>query len=1213
MADFLKGFEKEAKALIEENKVSELIFSEGTYQVKVLDGEEYWPFLQIDDEGKVLDSLCGCDSPDQGCEHLAAAYMKIKAGKEPLHVLFRGSFFNQIFLVIAKRQGFTPDFLKKDEGKYKAFSKTKKKLIEFYPKNSESKKVFKSLIEEKVEETEENSIKFSNLSLGDLAAYREGKAPFSLLYELSFLKDLAKWCFLKTQEGTDFKVDCQLDEKGLPTRFTIKSPLVDLYVYVAEAYLPDVIPSLNTVSCNLKVFAPKKDLIEKITYNAEEKKLYISAKSEEKETGPVGKTRDIGSYLFVEGSGFFPKNPEPLLQTPIIPFSDIPKTFEEYGALIQKHLVEDKLSLEAVQPQYHLFFDDEDTLFICPYFFKIGDFDHKDAWYSHPYVYVPASGFFPVKEPLFGDKQIKREDLFSFVDRYKGFLSDFSGFEVHTSTLETKIIYSIDQDMNLHFSSKLSLEGNYEGIREFGKYVYVKGEGFYEKKEKTPSFFNKKARYIEKKNLATFIKNNLEDLKQAEGFFTEKSPVEKLSLELRLIEDEKIEILPVIEYRPPYSPKDVFFFDPFLYVKDQGFFILPPVMQLPERFRKKCVLEKDEKAFFLNFELDSIRPSISYLDRKLQKAQDLHIEVGHVAKVTRGWQVDLTYTSKVGKEKAFFVFQAIEEGKKFLFSGAGLLYLSDLRFSWLRRIEKKNVSLDYFVFSTLQWIYLGLFEKIIPPEGKAKELFDELMSFDTQALVDHSFLKSDLRPYQVTGVKWLWFLYCHDLSGLLCDEMGLGKTHQAMALLAAVLKKDQERVKKYMVVCPTSVLYHWQNLLERFLPTVKALLYYGPFRSIDQLDSHDLLLTSYGVVRSEKENLDKIPFELIILDEVQIAKTSSSSTHKSLKKLKTKMLLGLTGTPLENRLSELKALFDVILPSYLPSDSLFHKEFTIPIEKNNDTEKQELLTSLIKPFILRRKKADVLKELPEKIEEIAICNLSTEQEKLYEETLVEQRASIIQDLQNSSKPIPFMHIFSLFSKLKQICNHPALFHKNFEHFKKHASGKWELFIELLNEAFESGQKVVVFSQYLDMLTMMKSYLKSKSIGYSMITGATKDRKEQIEAFFKDPNKKVFLASLLAAGVGIDLSCASVVIHYDRWWNPAKEDQATDRVHRIGQSRGVQVFKFICKDTIEEHIHKMIERKKRLFLETIGHDDMDQLKLLSREELISVLKRTKTSF
>lgn len=1212
MADFVESFSKKAHLLIKEGKVSEMIFSEGTYQVKVIDKEEYWPFLQIDDSGKLLDSLCGCDSNGDGCAHLGAAYLVIMKEGAPLHVLFRDSFFNHLFKAIAQRHGLDSSFLKKKEDKYEAYSKTKKKLLEFVPISNEAKKIFKEFIEDKVEETEENSIKFSNLSIEDLAAYKEGKAPFHLLYELSFLKDLAKWCFLQEKNGVNFKVDLQIDEKSLPSKVNVDSSILKLYVYLAETYLAEVIPSLKTISCNLEVVESDKDLIDKITYDKIERSFHVYGKKNDQDSKEFHKGKEIGSFVFVEGKGFYLKKTEPLLEHSEIPYEKIPEVLEEYSLQIQKYLTEPKLVLEPVIPQYHLFFDESLTLFITPYFFEIGDFEEEGGWYNHPWVYLPNRGFYQVKEPLFEEKKVLKENLSEFIDRYKGFLSDFSGFEVHTSTLETKTVYTVDEEKNLHFSSKLSLAGDYEGLKDFGKYVYVKGEGFYQKKQKSSSFIDQRKRDIPNNELSDFIKNNLEDLKQVEGFFIQNSPIEKMSLEVRLKEGDKIEVLPVIEYHPSYSPKNVFFIDPFLYVVGEGFYVLPPQMQLPERFREKCILDKDEKAFFLNFELDSIRPTISYMDRKLRKAENLHLQITSISKVSRGWQVDLSYVSDVGNERAYFVHEAIEKGKKFFFSDAGLLYLSELRFSWMRRLEKSHVTLDNFVFSTLQWIYLCLFENIISPEGEAKKYYDELMEFKTDEFIDHSYLKSTLRAYQELGVKWLWFLYCHDLSGLLCDEMGLGKTHQAMALLAAVLKKDPSRTKKYLVVCPTSVLYHWQNLLQKFLPSIKALLYYGPFRSIKELEHHDLLLTSYGVIRSEKENLDEIPFELVILDEIQIAKTATSITHKALKQIKSKMLLGLTGTPLENRLTELKALFDVIVPSYLPSDTIFQREFVIPIEKNADTEKQELLASIIKPFILRRKKKEVLTELPEKMEEISICNLSEEQETLYNETLKEHSASILQDLESEAKPIPFMHIFSLFSKLKQICNHPSLFNKDIKNYSKYSSGKWDLFCELLNEAFESGQKVVVFSQYLDMLSMMEDYLKKEKIGYSLIKGTTKDRNEQIELFFEDPNRKVFLASLLAAGVGIDLSCASVVIHFDRWWNPAKEDQATDRVHRIGQSRGVQVFKFVCKDTIEEHIHDMIERKKSLFEETVGKDDMDQIKLLSRDELISILKRTKGS-
>jgi SNF2 family DNA or RNA helicase len=257
---------------------------------------------------------------------------------------------------------------------------------------------------------------------------------------------------------------------------------------------------------------------------------------------------------------------------------------------------------------------------------------------------------------------------------------------------------------------------------------------------------------------------------------------------------------------------------------------------------------------------------------------------------------------------------------------------------------------------------------------------------------------------------------------------------------------------------------------------------------------------------------------------------------------------------------------------------------------------------------MRRKKSEVLLELPEKIEEISYCDLSDEQMDLYRQVYLKQKKSLFRELEDQSKPVPYLHVFALLSALKQVCDHPCLITKQFENFQKHRSGKWDLFIELLQEVRDSGQKLVVFSQYLDMLNMIESYLTENKIGFSGIRGSTRNRKAQLEQFRDDPQREVFVASLQAAGVGVDLVSASVVIHYDRWWNPARENQATDRVHRIGQNRGVQVFKLVSKGTVEEHIHRLIEKKAALMEGVIGYDDQDQLKGLDRQELLELLWR-----
>ena len=248
----------------------------------------------------------------------------------------------------------------------------------------------------------------------------------------------------------------------------------------------------------------------------------------------------------------------------------------------------------------------------------------------------------------------------------------------------------------------------------------------------------------------------------------------------------------------------------------------------------------------------------------------------------------------------------------------------------------------------------------------------------------------------------------------------------------------------------------------------------------------------------------------------------------------------------------------------------------------------------------------MLLELPEKIEEISYCDLSEEQMELYRKVYLQQKESLFQELEDKSKPVPYMHVFALLSTLKQICDHPCLITKKFEDFQKYRSGKWDLFVELLQEVRDSGQKLVVFSQYLDMLNMIERYLTENNIGFCGIRGSTRNRKAQLEQFRDDPKSEVFVASLQAVGVGVDLVSASVVIHYDRWWNPARENQATDRVHRIGQNRGVQVFKLVTKGTVEEHIHRIIEKKMVLAEGIIGYDDQDQIKGLGRQELLELL-------
>ncbi len=445
-------------------------------------------------------------------------------------------------------------------------------------------------------------------------------------------------------------------------------------------------------------------------------------------------------------------------------------------------------------------------------------------------------------------------------------------------------------------------------------------------------------------------------------------------------------------------------------------------------------------------------------------------------------------------------------------------------------------------------------------------LFDEIQTdSDAPAAAD---LGLDLYGYQQTGYQWLWLLQQNGFGALLCDDMGLGKTHQAMALVRAVTHVDPSR--SVLVVCPTSLLDHWREKLARYVPGVPVTL------------------TSYGMVRSRIEQYRGKRFDLMILDEMQTIKNADTATHHALRAIEKRIAIGLTGTPIENHEGELKALLDFAVPGYLPK----HVDDRMTLQR------------LVRPFVLRRTKAQVLTELPPKIVDKRYCELTPEQSVLYARVL-ESRVKPLRAQLRAGDTVSYVHIFAALNYLKQICNHPASAGGGFGAADV-SSGKWEMFVDLLDECMTSGMKVVIFSQYLSMLALIEDHLFRHDIGYASIKGATRDRGEEIKRFRDDSDCRVFTASLRAGGLGIDLTAASVVIHYDRWWNQAREDQATDRVHRLGQNKGVQVLKLITRGTIEEKIDVLIARKGALATDVIRPDDPTLVKQFTREELDELL-------
>jgi superfamily II DNA or RNA helicase len=444
----------------------------------------------------------------------------------------------------------------------------------------------------------------------------------------------------------------------------------------------------------------------------------------------------------------------------------------------------------------------------------------------------------------------------------------------------------------------------------------------------------------------------------------------------------------------------------------------------------------------------------------------------------------------------------------------------------------------------------------------------------------------DLYGYQQTGYQWLWLLQKNGFGGLLCDDMGLGKTHQAIALIRSLVHTMRERT--VLIVCPTSVLDHWREKLERYLPEVPFETWRtGEAAKGGAGGSH--VLTTYGIVRSRVESFRGRRFDLLVLDEAQTIKNADTATSHALRAIDKRIAVGLTGTPIENHEGELKTLLDFVVPGYLPSS----------------VEGRHALQRLARPFVLRRTKSQVLTELPPKIVDKRYCDLTTEQQTLYRRVL-QSRANPLRAQLRSGGSVSYLHIFAALNYLKQICNHPATAGGGFGDDDV-SSGKWDLFIELIDECMASGLKVVVFSQYLAMLAKIEDHLFRNDIGYASIKGATRNRGDETTRFRDDPDCRVFTASLRAGGLGIDLTSASVVIHYDRWWNQAREDQATDRVHRLGQSKGVQVLKLITRGTIEEKIDTLIQRKAALSLDILQPDDPTLVKQFSKEELEELLE------
>lgn len=516
-------------------------------------------------------------------------------------------------------------------------------------------------------------------------------------------------------------------------------------------------------------------------------------------------------------------------------------------------------------------------------------------------------------------------------------------------------------------------------------------------------------------------------------------------------------------------------------------------------------------------------------------------------------------------------------------------------------------------------MYRSLYLNELLKQNKGKEIvkneeYKNLVNELDKDEIDDEFqvpeiLNNTLRYYQKIGFKWLKTLDKYKFGGILADDMGLGKTIQMLSIvLDYIHKTDKEKRKVSMVVSPSSLTLNWQNEADKFASELKTLVINGNLaerkKKIKEIDNYDLIITSYDLLKRDIDLYkDKnYNFKYIIADEAQYLKNSNTQNAKSIKKIVAETRYALTGTPIENSLAELWSIFDYIMPGYLFSYKKFKSLYEMPIVKDEDMRIMNRLKMLIEPFVLRRTKNEVLTELPEKTVTVLNNEMEDEQKNIYLSYLAQAKEEVAEEIKLNGVEKSHIKILAVLTRLRQICCHPSLFIKDYNE----GSSKLNQCMEIVEEAVKSDHKILLFSGYTSMFSIIEEKLKDMNIKYLKLTGATKvdERMDLVDEFNENKDIKVFLISLKAGGTGLNLTGADMVIHYDPWWNLSTENQATDRAYRIGQKNNVQVYKLITKNTIEEKIYELQQKKAEL-IDNMLSTKTSFINKLSKEDIMNL--------
>lgn len=529
-------------------------------------------------------------------------------------------------------------------------------------------------------------------------------------------------------------------------------------------------------------------------------------------------------------------------------------------------------------------------------------------------------------------------------------------------------------------------------------------------------------------------------------------------------------------------------------------------------------------------------------------------------------------------------------------------------------IEDENVEENSIKLPIYRALYLEKIFKNMPNTNIQKnEYYKNMISQIEDRQIDLSTkippkLNAELRTYQKIGYKWLRTLEQYKMGGILADDMGLGKTIQLLAVILSYVQKNKGNVKPSIIICPSSLALNWYNEIQKFTPTLKALVisddYLERKRKIEEICKYQVIITSYDSLKRDIDLYENYCFKYVVADEAQYIKNNNTKNSKAIKTINAETKFALTGTPIENSLSELWSIFDFIMPGYLYKYKKFKELYETPIIKEQNEDVMNKLKKQIEPFVLRRTKGEVLTELPDKTVTILNNEMSEEQYNIYMSYMAQARKEIMSQIDINGFEKSQIKILSLLMRLRQICCHPKLFLREYEG----ESSKLNQCIEIIQDAVLGGHKILLFSSYTSMFEIIEEKLKNIGVKYLKLTGQTKvgERIELVDKFNTDENIKVFLISLKAGGTGLNLTGADMVIHYDPWWNLSAENQATDRTYRIGQKRNVQVYKQITKNSIEEKIYELQQKKAKL-IDNMLSTDATFINKLSKDDILALFE------